>query len=210
MTIDRAPADASTEATPPASASPAPPSWPWRRAVFFHADAAQLLTVSAPVVGDPIPATWSSLLLAIAPAPLAAAFAPTAVNLLAAVAKSSEAVVEHVREQLISPLDQRACRFEYVDLLGHPPRLQPDSTVVAGRSHWDVEHAGLPSEEIELRTFGKGQHYGRFMLRPKPLSWPSRRLRLVTIAVAEQAGRAFAARTPIPSTGWEQAERCLA
>lgn len=194
MTIDRAPADASTEATPPASASSAPPSWPWRRAAFFHADAAQLLTVSAPVVGDPIPATWSSL-------PLAAAFAPTAVNLLAAVAKSSEAVVEHVREQLISPPDQRACRFEYVDLLGHPARLQPDSTVVAGRSHWDMEHAGPPSEEIELRTFGNGQHYGRFMLTPKPPSWPSRRLRLVTIAVAEQAGRAFAARTPIPSTG---------
>src|SRR5262249_59777923 len=81
--------------------------------------------------------------------------------------------------------------------------LQPDSTVVAGRSHWDMEHAGLPSEEIELRTFGNGQHYGRFMLRPKSPSWPSRRLRLVTIAVAEQAGRAFAARTPIPSTGEE-------
>ena len=37
---------------------------------------------------DPTPATWSSLLLAVAPAPLAAAaaFAPARVNLLAAVA----------------------------------------------------------------------------------------------------------------------------
>ena len=37
---------------------------------------------------DPIPATWSQLLLAVAPAPLAAAaaFAPAPVNLLAAVA----------------------------------------------------------------------------------------------------------------------------
>ena len=37
---------------------------------------------------DPIPATWSSLLLAVAPAPVAAAaaFAPAPVNLLAAVA----------------------------------------------------------------------------------------------------------------------------
>ena len=37
---------------------------------------------------DPAPATWSSLLLAVAPAPLAAAaaFAPAPVNLLAAVA----------------------------------------------------------------------------------------------------------------------------
>ena len=37
---------------------------------------------------DPIPATWSSLLLAVAPAPVAAAaaFAPAPVNLLAAAA----------------------------------------------------------------------------------------------------------------------------
>jgi hypothetical protein len=40
------------------------------------------------VGADPIPATWSSLLLAVAPAPVAAAaaFAPAPVNLLAAVA----------------------------------------------------------------------------------------------------------------------------
>jgi hypothetical protein len=52
------------------------------------AGAAQLITISALVGADPIPATWSSLLLAAAPAPLAAAaaFAPGPVNLLAAVA----------------------------------------------------------------------------------------------------------------------------
>jgi hypothetical protein len=52
------------------------------------AGAAQLITISALVGADPIPATWSSLLLAAAPAPLAAAaaFAPAPVNLLAAVA----------------------------------------------------------------------------------------------------------------------------
>ena len=51
------------------------------------AGAAQLITISALVGADPIPATWSSLLLAVAPAPLAAAaaFAPAPVNLLAAV-----------------------------------------------------------------------------------------------------------------------------
>ena len=44
--------------------------------------------MSALVSADPIPATWSSLLLAVAPAPLAAAaaFAPARVNLLAAAA----------------------------------------------------------------------------------------------------------------------------
>ncbi len=37
--------------------------------------AAQLITISALVSADPAPATWSMLLLAIAPAPLAAATA---------------------------------------------------------------------------------------------------------------------------------------
>jgi hypothetical protein len=68
MTIDSAPADSSPEA----SRSLAPPSWPWRRAALFLAGAAQLITISALVSADPIAAAWSSL-LAVAPAPLAAA-----------------------------------------------------------------------------------------------------------------------------------------
>jgi hypothetical protein len=90
MTIDSAPADGSPQAAPGSATvvSPAPPSWPWRRAALFLAGAAQLITISALVGADPIPATWSSLLLAVAPAPLAAAaaFAPAPVSLLAAVA----------------------------------------------------------------------------------------------------------------------------
>jgi hypothetical protein len=90
MTIDSAPSDPSLQASPAAApvTSPALPSWPWRRAALFLAGAAQLITISALVSADPIPATWSSLLLAVAPAPLAAAaaFAPARANLLAAVA----------------------------------------------------------------------------------------------------------------------------
>jgi hypothetical protein len=90
MTFNGAPADASPVVSPsaPAVVSSAPPSWPWRLAALFLAGAAQLVTISALVSADPIPATWSSLLLAVAPAPLAAvaAFAPAPVNLLAAVA----------------------------------------------------------------------------------------------------------------------------
>jgi hypothetical protein len=72
---------------PPAPV-PAPPSWPWRRAALFLAGAAQLITISALAGVDPPPVTWASLLLAIAPAPLAAAaaFAPAVVARLAAVA----------------------------------------------------------------------------------------------------------------------------
>jgi len=83
-------ADTSPEASQAALAAPsaAPPSWPWRRAALFLAGAAQLITISALVGADPIAATWSSRLLAIAPALLAAAaaFAPAPINLLAAVA----------------------------------------------------------------------------------------------------------------------------
>lgn len=65
----------------------APPSWPWLRTALILAGAAQLITISALVSADPLAATWSSLLLATAPAPLAAvtAFAPAPVGRLAAV-----------------------------------------------------------------------------------------------------------------------------
>jgi len=85
-------------------------------------------------------------------------------------------------------------------LLGHTPRLEPDGTVLAARGRWDVEQAGLPGEEIELRVFGDGQYHGRFMMRPKPGSRPSLQARLVAVTLAEQAGRALAAGAPTAST----------
>jgi hypothetical protein len=56
------------------------------RGALILAAAAQLITISALVSADPLAATWSALLLAIAPALLtaAAAFAPAPANLLAA------------------------------------------------------------------------------------------------------------------------------
>lgn len=91
MTPQNAPANTSPApgtATPPSPVSvPAPPSWAWRRSALLLAIAAQLITISALVPNDlPLAATWSSLLLATAPAPLAAAaaFAPAPLNRLAA------------------------------------------------------------------------------------------------------------------------------
>ena len=91
MTAQNAPADTSPAvgiATPARPVPvPAPPSWAWRRAALFLAGAAQLITISALNSADPLPVTWASLLLAIAPAPLAAAaaFASAPVTRLAAV-----------------------------------------------------------------------------------------------------------------------------
>jgi hypothetical protein len=91
MTTQNAPADTSAAAITATSTRPvpvpAPPSWAWRRGALILAGAAQLITISALTSADPLAVTWASLLLAIAPAPLAAAaaFAPAPVNRLAAV-----------------------------------------------------------------------------------------------------------------------------
>ncbi len=91
MTTQNAPADTSTAPRTPTPAGPpvpAPPSWPWRRGALLLAGAAQLITISALVGVDPLAVTWWSLLLAIAPAPLAAAtaYAPAPLNTVAGVA----------------------------------------------------------------------------------------------------------------------------
>jgi Domain of unknown function (DUF4118) len=113
---------------------------------------------------------------------------------LAQTARSPDTVVDHVREQLIGLLDLEGSRFEYGSLLGHPPRLEPDGTItMTGHARWDVELRGLPGEEIELRTFGGGQYYGRFMLKPKHGAKPPLQARLVAVTLADQAGRALAA-----------------
>ena len=55
-----------------------PASRRWLVGAFLLAGAAQLITISALTSADPAPATWAALLLATAPAPLAAlaAFTP--------------------------------------------------------------------------------------------------------------------------------------
>jgi hypothetical protein len=86
MTAETAPA--ATPQTQPESLwrRTTPPSWPWRRRAVLLAGAAQLITIAALVSVDPLGASWWSLLLAIAPAPIAAvaAFGPGAVARVAA------------------------------------------------------------------------------------------------------------------------------
>ncbi|MCT9933788.1 DUF4118 domain-containing protein [Planotetraspora sp. A-T 1434] len=106
-------------------------------------------------------------------------------------ARSPSRVVDHVKKQLIDLLGLRGCRFEYGTLLGHPPRLEQDGTVTVGRRHWDADTRGLPGEEVELRIFGNGHFYGRFMLQPTPGTVPSQQARLVAVILADQAGRAL-------------------
>jgi Domain of unknown function (DUF4118) len=110
---------------------------------------------------------------------------------LATSAAAPDDVARLVREQLISLLDLAECRFQYGALLGHPPRLEPDGTVLTRHGRRDVELAGLPGEEIELRVYGNGHYYGRFMMKPQPDARPTRQARLVAVTLADQVGRAF-------------------
>jgi hypothetical protein len=78
MTVETGPAGTPQAAPVSLWGRSTPPSWPWRRGALLLAGAAQLITISALVSVDPLGATWWSLLLAIAPAPLVAvaAFGP--------------------------------------------------------------------------------------------------------------------------------------
>jgi hypothetical protein len=116
---------------------------------------------------------------------------------VSAAARSPNEIVDYVSEQLVRVLGLETSRFEYGSLLGHPPRLEPDGGVIAGRIPWDVDAAGLPLDEIELRTFGNGRYFGRFMLRARPGSRPSLQARLVAVTLADQAGQALAAGAPV-------------
>ena len=46
-------------------------------------------------------------------------------------------VARYVRDQLIGVLGLDGCWFEYGLLLGHPPRLEPDGTVMASHIRWE-------------------------------------------------------------------------
>jgi hypothetical protein len=120
---------------------------------------------------------------------------------LAKSALAPGAVADLVKEQLVGLLGLEGARFEYGSLLGHPPRLEPDGTVLAGHSRWDVELSGLPTEDVELRVYGGGQYYGRFMLKAKPGSRPSLQARLVAVTLADQVGRAFGASQALRTHG---------
>jgi Domain of unknown function (DUF4118) len=120
---------------------------------------------------------------------------------LSKTATSPVDVVEHVRTELIGLLGLRECRFEYGMLIGQPPRLEPDGTVLTRYGHWPADESGLPEQEIELRAFGNGQYYGRFMMTPKPGSRPPAQARLAAVTLAELAGYALGATASASDAG---------
>ncbi|MGY4901642.1 DUF4118 domain-containing protein [Streptomyces sp. 900116325] len=110
---------------------------------------------------------------------------------LAQATTSADAVVAHVRGELVELLQLRGCRFEYGTLLGRPPRLEQDGSVSVGRRRWDIARGGWPDGEIELRASGQGHYVGRYMLDPTPGTVPTLQARLVAVTLADQAGAAL-------------------
>ncbi|MER5452787.1 DUF4118 domain-containing protein [Streptomyces sp. NPDC002766] len=103
----------------------------------------------------------------------------------------ADAVVDEVRRELTELLGLNGCRFQYGTLLGQPPRLQNDGSVTVGRRSWDVDTAGWPEGEIELRVHGNARYLGRFLLTPGPGPVPPLKARLVAATLADQTGAAL-------------------
>lgn len=146
-------------------------------------------------------AAWARRLKAVTVADAGYLARITRTAALSKTAASPAEVVEHVRKELIGLLGLRDCRFEYGVLLGQPPRLEPDGTVLTRYGHWPADESGLPEQEIELRAFGNGQYYGRFMMMPKPGSRPPSQARLTAVTLAELAGYALGATAPASDAG---------
>ncbi|MFG2848121.1 DUF4118 domain-containing protein [Kitasatospora sp. NPDC048296] len=105
--------------------------------------------------------------------------------------RSAPVVVDHVRAELVDLLGLRGCRFEHGSLLGRPPRLEQDGSIVVGRKEWATDELGMPDGEVELRVFAHGRYVGRFMLDAVPGSRPGRQALLVAVTLADQAGAAL-------------------
>ncbi len=103
----------------------------------------------------------------------------------------ADTVVDGVRRELTELLGLNACRFQYGTLLGQPPRLHNDGSMTVGRRSWDVDAAGWPEGEIELRVHGNARYLGRFMLTPGPGPVPPLQARLVAATLADQTGAAL-------------------
>jgi Domain of unknown function (DUF4118) len=159
-----------------------------RFAISHSADVTTFVLLLAVGVAVSQMAAWARRLKAVTVAD--AGYFSRIVTSAALEADGPNVVVEHVRKQLIEVLDLKDCRFEYGKLLGQPPRLEPDGSVMTRYGHYPVDSSGLPPEDVEIRTFSNGHYVGRFMLTPNPAARPSHRARLVAVALADLAGHA--------------------
>jgi K+-sensing histidine kinase KdpD len=100
----------------------------------------------------------------------------------------SREVVARVRDELVTLLHLKSCR--YVSGSSDEPmtQLEHDGRVVLGGRVWGVDRMGLPGPEIELRVQSQGRTLGRFVMTPTPGYEVSYERRVVAVAIADQVG----------------------
>src|SRR3954463_8108881 len=111
---------------------------------------------------------------------------------------TADFVVMNVALQLAQQLGLADCRFEleYRDERV-PPCVDRNGQVWWGPNAWDTHRWGLPPWGVELPVWGHGRQLGRYFLVPhdaRPIEIDA----LVSwVALADQAGAALAASTPV-------------
>jgi hypothetical protein len=116
----------------------------------------------------------------------------TTARLVADEQRPAQDVVEHVRAQLVMLLGLRAARFEPGRVLGHPPRLADDGTLLWNEKPWNVREYGFPDAPFELPARSGGRTLGRFMLTPVPGTAASPAACQVAAMLAAQVGTVLA------------------
>jgi K+-sensing histidine kinase KdpD len=115
-------------------------------------------------------------------------------GIVAAGNSRTEALIEHVADQLVDVLGIEDCHFDSDTREVAPAVIVRDGTVVHRGRDIDVERCGLPTDcEIELRVQHDGITRGRFLLIASTrIARPSLSQRQVAVALADQVGAAFA------------------
>ncbi len=110
------------------------------------------------------------------------------VSELATSGAPSRRVVERVRDELVTLLHLRLCRYESGSSDEPMMQLEHDGRVFLGGRVWSVDRMGLPGPQIELRVQSQGRALGRFVMTPTPGYEVSYERRVVAVAIADQVG----------------------
>lgn len=111
-------------------------------------------------------------------------------------------VVPFVAQRLEELLHLRECRFSDDPAPASMPRMRADGSVLWGEIVWGAASLGLPDKGVELPVRSQGRPVGHYLLVPDVMGGPlSRQRRLVTVALADQAGACLAAWAQGPIAG---------
>lgn len=121
---------------------------------------------------------------------------------LVAGGEPADFVVMAVATQLRDVLGLADCTYD-----PHPgadekplPEIERSGAVRFGQLRWATEHIGLPGSRVVLPVNSGGRSYGRYLLQPTPGQPLDFDLRVVAVALADQAGSALAGGTRGPQS----------